>query len=243
MPATVRTSRRSCRSCQDASIRCRRPVTSFLLASSREDERRLQVTADLACSRDHDLRRIRLQVRVLDHEPLRPLLLEAHLHACVRAVAFDGEDDAFAELAVTHARAQVHTGRGGLLSAETADCDGARELHAGAHLFDQLLGHFFDEARGLSVAVGAVQPALLGAGKVELPHSARHADVAQASLLLEAVNIGERALMWEESILHAAHEDEREFEPLGRMQRHHLHAVLPGLRLAFAGFEHGMRKE
>ena len=34
-----------------------------------------------------------------------------------------------------------------------------------------------------------------------------------------------------------------ELEPLGRVQRHHLHAVLPGIRLALAGFERRVREE
>jgi hypothetical protein len=40
----------------------------------------------------------------LQHEPFGTLLLEIHLHARVRTLAFDREYDAFTELAVTYAR-------------------------------------------------------------------------------------------------------------------------------------------
>ena len=72
---------------------------------------------------------------------------------------------------------------------------------------------------------------------------ARHADIAQAALLLEPVKIVDRALVREQAILHAAHEHQRKLQALGRVQRHHLHAILPGLRLALARFEHRVRQE
>ena len=72
---------------------------------------------------------------------------------------------------------------------------------------------------------------------------ARDADVAEAPLLLETGRIVERALVRKQAVLHAAEEHQRELEPLRRMQRHELHAVLVGLGLAVAGLEHGEREE
>jgi hypothetical protein len=88
-----------------------------------------------------------------------------------------------------------------------------------------------------------VHPALLGVGAVELAHGPRDADVAEPPFLLEAVHVGDRALVRKQAVFHAAQEDDRKLEALGGVQCHHLHAVLPFLGLAFARFEHGMREE
>ena len=64
-------------------------------------------------------------------------------------------------------------------------------------------GISLDEARGLPVAVDAVQAALLGVGEVQLLHGARHADVAQPPLLLEPLEIDDRALVREQALLQA----------------------------------------
>src|SRR5258708_37031697 len=133
----------------------------------------------------------RLEIRVLHHEPLGALALEAHLHARARARAFDVEDDALAELAVPHARTEPYAPRLGLGGAEAPDRERPRHLYARAHLLDELVRDLAHEARHLSVAVDAVQPALLGVAEIRLPHGARHADVAQPPLLLQAVEVGE----------------------------------------------------
>ena len=68
-------------------------------------------------------------------------------------------------------------------------------------------------------------------------------DVAEPALLLEALHVGDRALVREQAVLQAAQEHHRELEALRGVQRHHLHAVLPLLGLAFAGLEHRVRQE
>src|SRR5205807_1903788 len=126
--------------------------------------------------------------------------------------------------------AAVRPARLPLLGAEASHGERARHLDARPHLLDQVLGDLAHEARDLAVAVDAVQPPLLGAGEVQLPHGARHADVGEPPLLLEPVEVGERALMREQALLHAGEEHHRELEALGGVQRHHLHAVLPLVR-------------
>src|SRR5437763_1958137 len=155
-----------------------------------------------------------LEVRILHHQPLRALALEAHLHPCVWTVAFDIEDHAFAKLAVAHARTEPHAADRRLLGPKTTHGHRARDLHTRPHFFDELLGRLFDEARGLPVAVHPVQATLLGVGKKELLHCARHADVTQPALFLETVYIGERTLMRKEPVLHSAQKHDREFQAL-----------------------------
>ena len=88
-----------------------------------------------------------------------------------------------------------------------------------------------------------MQASLLGVGEIELAHGARDADVGEAALFLEAVGVVERALVREQAIFETREEHQRELESLGGVQRHHLHAILPSLGLAFAGLEHGMGEE
>ena len=88
-----------------------------------------------------------------------------------------------------------------------------------------------------------MQASLLRIGEVELAHGACDADIGEAALFLEAVEVVERALVREQAIFETGEEHQRELESLGGVQRHHLHAVFPSLGLAFPGFEHGMREE
>ena len=125
---------------------------------------------------------------------------------CTRAcapVALDVEDDAVAELAVAHARAEAHAGHRRLLGPKAPHRHRARHLHARAHLLDELFGDLAHEARDLPVAVDAVQAPLLGVAQVQAAHGARHADITQAPLLLEAVEVGERALVRKQALLQA----------------------------------------
>src|SRR5579863_4483871 len=48
------------------------------------------------------------QIRVLQHEPFGPLLLEIHLYARVWSLAFNRQHHAFAEFAVAYAGAEPH---------------------------------------------------------------------------------------------------------------------------------------
>jgi hypothetical protein len=47
----------------------------------------------------------------------------------------------------------------------------------------------------------------------------------------------------EQAVFHTGEEHHRELQALGGVQRHHLHAVFPGIGLALAGFQHRMREE
>ena len=49
--------------------------------------------------------------------------------------------------------------------------------------------------------------------------------------------------MRKQAVLHAAEEQQREFEALGGVQRHQLHAVLMGVRLAVTRLEDGEREK
>ena len=88
-----------------------------------------------------------------------------------------------------------------------------------------------------------MQASLLGVGEIELAHGACDADIGEAALFLEAVGVVERALVREQAIFETREEHQRELEPLGGVQRHHLHAILPSLGLAFTGLEYGMGEE
>src|SRR6185437_14270540 len=74
-------------------------------------------------------------------------------------------------------------------------------------------------------------------------HRARHADVAQAPLLLQRLQVRHAAVVREESFLHPAEKDELEFETLCHVQRHHLHAVLSGIGLSLTGLQYRVRQE
>src|SRR4030095_2374294 len=117
------------------------------------------------------------------------------------------------------------------------------DLHPRAYFFDELRRHFLDEARRHAVAVDAVQAALLGIREIELLHRARDTDVAEPALFFDAVDIVERALMREQAVFHAREEHHGELEAFRAVQAHHLHAVFPGIGLAFTGFEQRMREE
>src|SRR5580704_4839171 len=191
LPATVRTSRRSCTSRSTSSLRS---TTVTSLASSRDSACAAVRPTWPAPSMRIFMRALTHalqggEVGILHHQPLGTLALEAYLYPGVRAVALDIEDHPVAELAVPHPRAQAHAPGRGLLGggAEAPDGHRARHLHPRAHLFQELLGDLADEARGLAVGVDAVQAALLGAGEIQLPHGACHADITQAPLLLEAL--------------------------------------------------------
>ena len=49
--------------------------------------------------------------------------------------------------------------------------------------------------------------------------------------------------MRKQAFLHADQEHQRKLESLDRMHRHQLHAILPGVGLALARFQRGMREK
>src|SRR5258708_28436185 len=134
LPATVRTSSRSWSS-RSASSFISTTVTSF--ASSRE---RCSAAVRPTCPAPRmsifmggssPAVSERLEIRVLHHEPLGALALEAHLHARARARALDVEDDALAGLAVPHARTEPYAPRLGLGGAEAPDRERSEERRVG----------------------------------------------------------------------------------------------------------------
>src|SRR5690606_41139723 len=66
---------------------------------------------------------------------------------------------------------------------------------------------------------------------------------AEPPLLLESLRIVQRALVREDPLLHAAHEEPVELESLRRVHRHELHAVLVRPRLHVARLERGVGQE
>src|ERR1700686_1486634 len=62
------------------------------------------------------------QIRVLQHEPFGALLLEIHLHACVRSLALDREHDTFAKLAMPPPGSKSHAVAQGLHQRCAAEC-------------------------------------------------------------------------------------------------------------------------
>src|SRR5688572_1856434 len=186
-----------------------------------------------------------LEVGVTHHEPLRALAFEIHLYPCIRALSLDREHHAVAELLVTHPLAEPQAAR--LVVHEPArargDVQGPRHLHPGPDFLDELGRYLGDEPRRRTMAVHAVHATLLGVGDVQIAHGPGGADITEPTLLHEAGDVGNRARVREEPVLQTAQEHHRELETLGRVQGHHLHAVLPGLGLTFAGFEHRVREK
>ena len=93
--------------------------------------------------------------------------------------------------------------------------------------------YFGDEARRLSIVVHAMQSSLLGVRDVECLFGARNTDVTEAAFLLKAIRVRKRSLMWEQTVLHAAHEHERKLEAFCRVHGHELYTVLPCIGLPF----------
>src|SRR6204780_3100355 len=115
------------------------------------------------------------QISVLQHEPFGTLLLEIHLHACVRTLALDRKYIALAEFAVAYACAKPHAVTQSLHQRRSSQCAGtARRGHAGGRraretdprpqLFDQRCGDLLNKSRRRVVAVHAVQSTLLRIG-------------------------------------------------------------------------------
>ena len=88
-----------------------------------------------------------------------------------------------------------------------------------------------------------MQAARFGVGQDQRFARARDAHIGESPLFFEAPGFVERFLAREQAVFEADEEDERKLQALGRMQRHQLHAVLPGLALRLAGFERGVGEE
>src|SRR5579862_9875206 len=202
----------------------------------------------------------RLEPGDADHQPFSTLVLKINMDTRVRALAFQVEYDPLAEFTMAHARAEPDPARrrfGRILEQAAAVCgrpggvraalerrgSRARQLNSRAHFLEQRRRQFLDEARGDVVAVDAVQAALLGIAQVQLAHRAGDADVTEAPLFLETREVRDRALVRKQAVFHAAQEHHWKLQPLGGVQRHHLHAVFPFAPLGLAGLQHRVRKE
>ena len=82
-----------------------------------------------------------------------------------------------------------------------------------------LLRQLVEEARGEVVLAPAEERARERVGQREPLHRARHADVAEAPLLLDALLL-DRARVREDPLLHPDHEDRAELEALRVVERH-----------------------
>ena len=69
--------------------------------------------------------------------------------------------------------------------------------------------------------------------QIQLTHGPRHAHVAKSTFLLDAARFVRRHAMRKQAFFQTRQEYDRKFEPLGRVQRHHLHRRA-GFRLLFA---------
>ena len=49
--------------------------------------------------------------------------------------------------------------------------------------------------------------------------------------------------MRKQAVFHAGEKHHGEFQALGRMQSHHLHAIIVGIRLALPGLQHRVRQK
>ncbi len=76
-----------------------------------------------------------------------------------------------------------------------------------------------------------------------MAHRPRRADIAEPALLLQAREVGNRALVRKQAVLHAGEKHHGKLQSLGRMQRHHLHAIVVRVGLTLARLEHGMREK
>ena len=118
-----------------------------------------------------------------------------------------------------------------------------RHVQTRAYFFQQLFGHFREEARRRRHLVLTMQPARFRVRQIQPLHGARDADIAKTALFFQPIQVRNRALVREQAFFQTTQEHDGELQPLGRMQRHHLHRVLTGARLRFAAFQHGMRQE
>jgi len=58
-----------------------------------------------------------------------------------------------------------------------------------------------------------------GVEEVQAPHCPRHADVAEATLLVDAAGLLDGAQVRQQALFHPHHEDDRELQPLDHVQR------------------------
>ncbi len=116
-------------------------------------------------------------------------------------------------------------------------------LHAWRQPLDRLIRQFVEEAR-FHVETGlAVQHALLRKAHVQTAARARDRHVHQAPFFVDTIGLARTALVREQAFFEARDEHGVEFEALGRVHRHQLQRLLPGLRLGVARFERCVRQE
>src|SRR5581483_6783207 len=104
-----------------------------------------------------------------------------------------------------------------------------RRIRAPAADADELLGLFRnlrEKWRRALIAETPVQAPLVRVEAVQLLARARHADVAEATLLFDVLILLERVGVRQDAFLHAGEKDDFELEPLRCMERHQRDAFL-----------------
>ena len=108
---------------------------------------------------------------------------------------------------------------------------------------ERLLGQLVKEPALEVVARLAVQHARLRVAQVEAFARARECHVHQAALLFQTIGVGERVFVREQPLFQPGNEHAIKLQTLGRVHRHELDCVLPGLRHVVARLQRGVRQK
>src|SRR5210317_1857290 len=190
-----------------------------------------------------------VEIGITQNEPFCAGAFEIDFDASMSTLALAVEYDTIAELLVMHALAKTNTElaarrRRSLPAARrTARVNRARDLNARPYFLDMLIRYFGNKARWLGEIIHAVQASLFRVGDIKRLLGTCYSHVAKTTLFFQPIRVGNRALMREQAVLHAAQEYQRKLEALGRVHGHQLHAVFPGIRLPFARLKGGMGQE
>ena len=106
-----------------------------------------------------------------------------------------------------------------------------------------MLGQLFKKPALEVVARLAMQHARLGVAQVQALSGAGNGDVHQAALFFQPFSVAQGVFMGEQALLHPGDEDTVKLQPFGRVHRHQLHSVLPGLRHVVARLQGRMGQE
>ena len=83
----------------------------------------------------------------------------------------------------------------------------------------------------------------MGVEQVEAVLGAGHAHIRESPLLLQLALVLQRAAVWQQPLLEADHEHDRELEPLGGVQRDQRHAIRPVLQGVLVGDQRHLLEE
>ena len=120
---------------------------------------------------------------------------------------------------------------------------GAHQLNSRPYFLEQRRRQFLDEARGLVVGIDPVQAPLFGVAEVQAGASRGSSRHNKGAAPLRA-SPGRSSNAGEETARLPGRTGTRPETPgPWRMQRHHLHAVVPFAPLGLAGLQHRVREE